>query len=136
MATFRSYQLVPVAIVTLQLAGCRMLNSTPDKTIVSKFENIDTLMISADPIPIQITDAETIDQLKQLYERANWKPFIDTTPADVVAIKCMQGGEESFRLLFGAGWLIEWEYDKGGIRKSILDTESRDWLYAMVGHND
>ena len=135
MLVLKSYQFSIVAIVILQLVGCRSLSSTPDKTIVNKFAHIDTLMITADPEPIEITDSATIQQLKQLYEQAKWKPFIDTMPADVVAIKCMQDGEESFRLLFGAGWLIEWEYDNGAIRKSILDADSRDWLYKLTGQD-
>ena len=88
------------AIVLLLVVGCRSLSSTPDKTIVNKFANIDTM------------------------------------PADVVAIRCMRDGDESFRLLFGAGWLIEWEHEKGAIRKSILDKESRDWLYKLTGQTN
>jgi hypothetical protein len=48
----------------------------------------------------------------------------------------MRDGHESFTLLFGAGWLIEWEYEKGAIRKSILDEESRDWLYKLTGQTN
>ena len=132
MAVHDSYQLPIVALVILQLAGCRSLSSTADKTIVNKFAHIDTLMITAKREPIEITDTATIQKLKQLYEQAKWKPFIDTMPADVVAIKCMQGDNESFRLLFGAGWLIEWEYEKGAIRKSILDKDSHDWLDTLT----
>jgi hypothetical protein len=124
------------AIVLLLVVGCRSLSSTPDKTIVNKFANIDTLIITAKPEPIEVSDGATVQRLKQLYEQANWKPFIDTMPADVVAIRCMRDGDESFRLLFGAGWLIEWEHEKGAIRKSILDKESRDWLYKLTGQTN
>ena len=135
MAVLKSYRLLIAAAVILQLVGCHSLSSTPDKTIVNKFAHVDALMITADSEPIEITDPETIQQLKQLYEQAKWKPFIDTMPADVVAIKCMQDGDESFRLLFGAGWLIEWEYEKGAIRRSMLDKDSRNWLYKLTGQD-
>lgn len=129
------YPHVIVVFAALQLVGCRSLSSTPNTTIINKFAKVDTLMIGFDPETIEITDAATIQKLKQLYEQARWKPFIDTMPSDAVAIKCMQGGDESFRLLFGAGWLIEWEHEKGAIRKSILDKESRDWLYELTGQH-
>lgn len=128
----KSLQLLISAAVILSVVGCRSLSSTPDKAIVNRFIKIDALIIAADPEAIEITDVATIQRLKQLYESARWKPFIDTMPADVVAIKCMQGSDESFRLLFGAGWLIEWEHEKGAIRKSILDENSRNWLYELT----
>ena len=70
MAVHDSYQLPIVALVILQLAGCRSLSSTADKTIVNKFAHIDTLMITAKREPIEITDTSTIQKLKQLYEQA------------------------------------------------------------------
>lgn len=133
MHVFKFRQLLISIVVILHVVGCRLLSSTPNKTIVNRFTKIDTLIITADPEAIEITDAATIQRLKQIYQNARWKPFIDTMPSDAVAIKCMRGGDESFRLLFGAGWLIEWEYEKGAIRKSTLNAESCDWLYELTG---
>ncbi|MBW3541751.1 MAG: hypothetical protein KY476_15905 [Planctomycetes bacterium] len=132
MAVFKSYRLLIAAIVVLPFAGCRALSSTPDKRIVKEFARIDALMISARPDPIEITDAATIQKLRQIYEQAKWEPFIDTMPHDTVSIKCMRNGQESFNLLFGAGWLIECEDERSPIRKAILEEGPRDWLYELT----
>jgi len=123
----------PAVMLLVIVSGCHVFSSTANPRIVNQFTEIETLLIlTDDPEPIKVTDPVAIRKLQTIYTQARWELFIDTMPADVVAIKCMRNHKESFRLLFGAGWLIEWDPDNGGTRKSILDEQAVDWLSQLT----
>ncbi len=111
--------------------GCRSLATTPDRHLTQQFETIDRLVVVSSDSDVEHTDPETIDRLRDIYLRADWKPFLDTTPGDTVAIRAFVAEQEAFRLLYGAGWLMEWTYDTGPIRKGILNEADREWLSSL-----
>ncbi len=118
---------------SLALAGCRLLSTLPDRTIVEDFAEVNVLFIRKGDSQMKIvSDPIAIARLRRIYQDAKWHLFADTVPADIVDISCHQGKSHRFTLLYGAGWLIE-EKQPGGVwRKAYLDEPSRQWLDKLV----
>lgn len=74
----------------------------------------------------EITDAETVAGLRNIYRTAKWRPFIDTEPADQISIKVYSGTERVLQFRYGAGWLMDES------RKGILTEDQEKWMTENI----
>ena len=112
-----------VAMLALSsITGCSALNPLPEQSVLRTFRNADRLVANGH----EITDAETIDGLRNIYRSAKWRPFIDTEPADQVSIEVYSGTARVLHFRYGAGWLMEES------RKCILTEDQQKWMTEKI----
>lgn len=115
----RSATRIGLAILTIALStGCSALNPFPKPSVIRTLEDADRIVANGH----EITDRSTIEGLRDLYQHAKWRPFIDTQPADQISIKLFHGNEEVLKFRYGAGWLMDES------RKGVLNEEQRQWM--------
>ena len=113
--------------------GCASPHVIHNNRINRDFKNIDSLRIENTALgeSIEIDDAETIARLRKIHRRATWDPMPATMPIDLIAIYGVNEGEHEFKLVYGAGWLMDTK-DETIVRWPTLNSEDREWMQAEL----
>lgn len=115
------------------LSGCTLPQIRPRAEVQSTFATVDYLEVSAVGQVLTITDRETIARIQMAYSRSKFEPIPQTEPLDMVTICGIQGGQEKFKLRFGAGWIMDIDPESESIvRWGKLTDEDREWLQNNI----
>lgn len=110
--------ILPHAII-----GCSTTSVSPQARTMQDFETVDSLQIN----DVVITDTETIDHLREIYQRAKWRPYIATMPAGMMLITAKSQGNDLFYLHYRGGTLLE-SRDGGDVRQATLNEDDEQWM--------
>lgn len=121
------------ALILGVFAGCTSPQIRPDADIRQSFVAIDVIQIEAVGETVTIDDRETIERIGQAYNKSKWDPLPTTVPADLVRIYGLENGVRKFKLLYGAGWIMDTDSESGRIlRLGTLSDEDREWMYENI----
>lgn len=122
-----------ILIVLGFLSGCTLPQIRPRAEVQRTFATVDYLEVSAVGQVLTITDRETIARIQMAYSRSKFEPIPQTEPLDMVTICGIQGGQEKFKLRFGAGWIMDIDPESESIvRWGKLTDEDREWLQKNI----
>jgi hypothetical protein len=115
------------------ITGCALPQIRPNSDIKRLFGAIDTIQTEAVGKVVTIEDRETIDRIRQAYGRSKWDPMPTTMPLDLVTIFGIKDGQREFKLLYGAGWIIDTDLETGAVQRlGTLTDEDREWMHENI----
>lgn len=111
--------------------GCQLPSRAPSPQWTTDFQSTDSLVIRSQKGQYTISDAETLDRLREIYTNANWNRYRHTLPADlgVRTITLQDGGTKLLQFNFtGTLWVTESYSENWTAELSDSDAE---WLTAL-----
>ena len=115
------------------LLGCASPHVIHNRRINRDFANVNSLRIESRAMgeSIDVVDAETITRLRQIHRSAKWDPIPATMPLDLIAIYGLRDDKQEFKLVYGAGWLMDTQ-DGKIVRWSKLNADDRAWMQTEL----
>jgi hypothetical protein len=122
-----------VVLILGFITGCALPQIRPSNDTKRLFNAIDTIQTQAVGEVVTIDDRETIDRLRQAYVRSKWDPIPTTMPIDIVTIYGIKDGQRKFKLLYGAGWIIDTDLETGEVqRMGTLTDDDQEWMHENI----
>jgi hypothetical protein len=113
-----------VLFTAMLLMSCSTPRVFPSRTTQKAFGLIDSIEVDE----LLISDANIVGKLKEVHSRSKWEPMPITLPADIITIYGVEKGVRRFKLLYGAGWIMETNDDGEIVRRGSLEIEDRKWM--------
>ena len=111
-------------LVTIMIPSCSRPYLLQKQQTQKALERIDALEVRG----LRINDERIIRGLKQIHDRAKWDPLPITLPADTIAVSGLSQDQEQFRLLLGAGWIMDTDQD--GLVTRLAELSAEDWKWV------
>lgn len=105
-----------IVLPFLTFSGCQLSSPGPDPHWLVDFHNADSILIRNHHSQREISDAETVNRLRTIYENAEWKPYWHTLPGNL--------GDRTIELLDGETKLRQFSYT-GTLWETESSTENR-----------
>ena len=122
-----------IVLILGLFGGCASPQIRPNDDIEQSFAAIDVIQIEAVGKTLTIEDRETIERIRHAYGRSQWDRVPTTMPADLVKIHGLEHGVRKFKLLYGAGWIMDTDPESGKIlRLGTLSGEDREWMHENI----
>lgn len=117
-----------LVLMLLAQSGCSLPRIRPDSHAQKAFDAVDAIEVGEE----QITDRALIMRLKAIHRESNWEPLPMTLPLDLIPIYGLENGSRRFKLVYGAGWLMDTDAKEQIVRIGKLSDEDREWIEANI----
>jgi len=119
-------------------SGCRMPFSSPASlTPVAAtdrlFDQVTRLEISS-RTTVEVSDPEKIRELREVFRRANWRPFIATVPSGMIPVRAYRNNEVVFSFAVWSGSILWWSKNSNpGLHPhGVLKATDVPWMLELV----
>ena len=116
--------LLVLLLIAVVAIGCASPHIRPDRKARKAFDLIDSLRFG----DVTLADPDLIAEFKAIHGRSKWDPVPTTMPGDMVSIYGMANGERLFKLVYGAGWLMDTDDEGRIVRLGILNQSDHQWM--------
>ena len=111
--------------------GCQLSSHAPNPQWVADFQKANSILIRNHDNPYAISDAETINRLRSIYENAKWKPYWHTLPGNLDDRTIdLHDGDTKLRHFSYTGSLWETESYTENRTAELADTDAR-WIESL-----
>ena len=128
----RTLQLIAILLIALvTVHGCRIASHAPNPQWLADFEKADAISIQKNNQQVALSDADTIDRLRDIYANAKWKLYWHTLPGHLNERTIdLLDGEDRLRHFSYTGSLWETEsYTEN--RTADLSDSDRLWIESL-----
>ncbi|XZE52881.1 hypothetical protein SH139x_004588 [Planctomycetaceae bacterium SH139] len=128
-----SMRLARLLIIPLLVAapGCQLSSRAPNPQWVADFQKSDSILIRSHGKQYVISDTETINRLRNIYEDAKWKPYWHTLPGNLGDRTIdLQDGDTKLRHFSYTGSLWETESYTENRTAELPDSDAQ-WIASL-----
>lgn len=118
-------------LLTSLALGCASPSIRPNAQVRRSFNQTDAVHLEINGVATgrqQVTNPDFISRLQEIHARSKWDPIPITNPADLVSIVGLSDGQQQFKLVYGAGWIMETKDGEIVRWRRIRDEKDRVWM--------
>ena len=121
---------IAVLIAVSVVCGCRSVSSQADTAWLNDFARTDTIELRTETQSRKVTDTDTINRLRQIYNNSRWQVYRVTVPAGIMdrVIYLYDADQQLRRLCYSQSGTL-WEFDASDdVRNATINESDRAWL--------